>query len=122
MDTTMNRHRQPFQLEEIEIPEVELISPQEEPLVYIIAVKTGLESNKFADYNPAQIEQLDEGSNEAYSVAYRKYKSMGDQEMQSFILTQRIHVALQLFLLKEKKNYAEYISIKNEEPITRKER
>lgn len=77
-------YKQPFRLEEVEIPvEVELISPQERPLDYILTVNDSLDVNGFKDYMPAQLQGVLRNMGEAYDrlnwdvkrVTFEEYSS-----------------------------------------------
>lgn len=103
----------------VKIPEIELMSPQEDPLAYIVAAKTSLRAKKFEHYTPAQIEQLDKDLDLALRLGSAKYEKK-DADIPIFLFNQRILLALDLFPLKEQVNYGEYLRIKYEEPVTKR--
>ena len=77
-------YKQPFNLEEIEIPvEVELISPQERPLDYILAVKDNLEADEFESYTPIQLQGILRNMKDAYNSLNRDGKRVTFEEYSS---------------------------------------
>ncbi len=124
--TSISDSEIPVEVEDFEVvpPEREL-SPVFEPLEYLVGVRNGLRTKKFANYAPAQIEQLDRDLKEARHWASIKYKNHAD--ISAFLFNQHILIALKLLPLKIEKKYGEYLHQKwkvqyDDAPVTKRDR